>query len=107
MFKLDGKYYHASSDLHGWNSSVSHVIESTTGAIQGAYTSEYTLAGTELDYSHVTQTGFFVTVNGTKQHTVIFAGDRWADFAWNGIGYNQWMPVDKTGSRPQLHSLSQ
>ncbi|GAB3399079.1 right-handed parallel beta-helix repeat-containing protein [Flindersiella endophytica] len=107
MFKLDGRYYHASSDLHGWNSSVSHVIESTGGNIQGTYTSEYTLAGTELDYSHVTQTGFFVTVKGTKQTTVIFAGDRWADFAWNGIGYNQWMPVTKTGARPQFHSVSQ
>ena len=65
------------------------------------------MAGTEMDYSHVTQTGFFVTVKGTKQHTVIFAGDRWADFAWNGIGYNQWMPVTKTGARPQFHSVSQ
>ncbi|WP_412566618.1 family 43 glycosylhydrolase [Streptomyces europaeiscabiei] len=107
MFKLDGKYYHAASDLHGWNSSVAHVLESTSSNIQGAYTSEYTLAGTEMDYSHVTQTGFFVTVKGTKQNTVIFAGDRWADFAWNGIGYNQWMPVTKTGARPQFHSVSQ
>jgi hypothetical protein len=107
MFKLDGKYYQAASDLHGWNSSVAHVIESTTSNIQGSYTSEYTLAGTEMDYSHVTQTGFFVTVKGTKQSTVIFAGDRWADFAWNGIGYNQWMPVTKTGARPEFHSESQ
>ncbi|MEU4743928.1 family 43 glycosylhydrolase, partial [Actinosynnema sp. NPDC023658] len=107
MFKLDGRYYHAASDLHGWNSSVTHVLESTSGAVQGAYTSEYTLAGTELDYSHVTQTGFFVTVKGTKQSTVIFAGDRWADFAWNGLGYNQWMPVTKTGARPEFHSVSQ
>ena len=107
MFKLDGKYYHAASDLHGWNSSVAHVLESTTSSIQGAYTAEYTMAGTEMDYSHVTQTGFFVTVNGTKKHTVIFAGDRWADFAWNGLGYNQWLPVDKTGAKPQFHSLSQ
>jgi len=107
MFKLDGKYYQAASDLHGWNTSVAHVIESTTSNIQGAYTAEYTMAGTEMDYSHVTQTGFFVTVNGTKQHTVIFAGDRWADFAWNGIGYNQWMPVTKSGTRPQFHSVSQ
>ncbi|WP_218576980.1 CBM35 domain-containing protein [Phytohabitans rumicis] len=107
MFKLDGRYYHAASDLHGWNSSVAHVIESTTSSIQGAYTAEYTLAGTEMDYSHVTQTGFFVTVKGTVQNTVIFAGDRWADFAWNGIGYNQWMPVTKTGTRPQFHSVSQ
>ncbi|HKT04988.1 MAG TPA: family 43 glycosylhydrolase [Rugosimonospora sp.] len=107
MFKLDGRYYMAASDLHGWNASVAHVIESTAGTIQGAYSSEYTLPGTEMDYGHVTQTGFFVTVDGTVQHTVIFAGDRWADFAWNGTGYNQWMPVDKTGSRPQFHSLSQ
>ncbi|MBC9731261.1 family 43 glycosylhydrolase [Streptomyces sp. TRM68367] len=107
MFKLDGKYYHAASDLHGWNTSVTHVMESTGSNVQGSYTGEYTLAGTEMDYSHVTQTGFFVTVNGTKQNTVIFAGDRWADFAWNGIGYNQWMPVTKTGARPRFHSVSQ
>jgi hypothetical protein len=51
MFKLDGKYYGAVSDLHDWNASVAHVIESTASNIQGAYTSEYTMAGTELDYS--------------------------------------------------------
>ncbi|MFW6690697.1 family 43 glycosylhydrolase [Streptomyces sp. MAR4 CNX-425] len=107
MFKLDGKYYHAASDLHGWNTSVNYVNESTGSDIQGSYSSEYVLAGTERDYSHVTQTGFFVTVNGTKQNTVIYAGDRWADFAWNGIGYNQWVPITKTGARPQFHSMSQ
>ncbi|MBC9730382.1 family 43 glycosylhydrolase [Streptomyces sp. TRM68367] len=107
MFKLDGKYYHAASDLHGWNTSVNHVMESTSSNVQGDYTGEYTLEGTEMDYSHVTQTGFFVTVNGTEQNTVIYAGDRWADFAWNGIGYNQWVPITKTGSRPEFHSMSQ
>ncbi|MGW0499478.1 family 43 glycosylhydrolase [Streptomyces sp. NPDC003007] len=107
MFKLDGKYYHAASDLHGWNTSVNYVNESTSGNVQGSYSSEYVLAGTEMDYSHVTQTGFFVTVKGTKQNTVIYAGDRWADFAWNGIGYNQWLPITKTGARPQFHSVSQ
>ncbi|MFJ6671184.1 carbohydrate-binding protein [Actinosynnema sp. NPDC091369] len=107
MFKLDGRYYHAASDLHGWNTSVTHVLESTGNGVQGTYSAEYTLAGTELDYSHVTQTGFFVTVKGTKQNTVIFAGDRWADFAWNGIGYNQWMPITRTGARPRFHSVSQ
>ncbi|PTH90609.1 hypothetical protein C9J60_05090 [Streptomyces sp. A244] len=107
MFKLDGKYYHAASDLHGWNTSVNYVNESTSSDVQGSYSSEYILAGTEMDYSHVTQTGFFVTVKGTKQNTVIYAGDRWADFAWNGIGYNQWVPITKTGARPQFHSVSQ
>ena len=28
-------------------------------------------------------------------------------FAWNGIGYNQWMPITKTGARPRFHSVSQ
>ncbi|MCO1574192.1 family 43 glycosylhydrolase [Crossiella sp. SN42] len=107
MFKLDGKYYHAASALHGWNTSVNYVNESTSGNVQGSYSSEYVLPGTEMDYSHVTQTGFFVTVKGTKQSTVIYAGDRWADFAWNGIGYNQWVPITKTGARPQFHSVSQ
>ncbi|MGW7164970.1 family 43 glycosylhydrolase [Streptomyces sp. NPDC054884] len=107
MFKLDGRYFHAASDLHGWNTSVNYVNESTSSNVQGSYSSEYVLAGTEMDYSHVTQTGFFVTVKGTKQNTVLYAGDRWADFAWNGIGYNQWMPITKTGARPQFHSVSQ
>ncbi len=107
MFKLGGKYYHAASDLHGWNTSVNYVLESTSSNVQGAYTGEYVMPGTEKDYSHVTQTGFFVTVKGTKHETVIYAGDRWADFAWNGIGYNQWMPITKTGARPQFHSVSQ
>jgi hypothetical protein len=107
MFKLDGRYYHAASDLHGWNTSPNYVLESTTSNIQGAYASEYVMPGTEMDYSHVTQTGFFVTVEGTEQTTVIYAGDRWADFAWNGVGYNQWVPITKTGARPQFHSVSQ
>jgi hypothetical protein len=107
MFKLDDTYYMAASDLHGWNSSVNHVIESTTGGIQGSYSDWYTLPGTEMDYSHVTQTGFFVTVEGTQQDTVLYAGDRWADFAWNGIGYNQWMPITETGSGLEFHSVSQ
>jgi hypothetical protein len=40
MFKLDGKYYNATSDLHGWNTSVTHVLESISSSIQGAYTGE-------------------------------------------------------------------
>lgn len=84
MFKKKGKYYIATSDLHGWNSSATHIIESDS--VQGTYSKEYTLKGTEKDYSHVTQTGFFVTVQGSKEETVIYCGDRWSDFAWNGIG---------------------
>ncbi|TDX74946.1 putative sugar-binding protein [Rathayibacter sp. PhB151] len=106
MFKLDGKYYMLTSDLHGWNASANHVIESQTSAIQGAYSSEYTLAGSEKDYSLVSQTGFFVTVHGTKQDTVLYAGDRWADFAWNGNGYNQWVPLSADGGELSFNSLT-
>ncbi|MFJ8980475.1 family 43 glycosylhydrolase [Streptomyces sp. NPDC102282] len=107
MFKLNGIYYIATSDLHGWNSSHTYIIESRTQDILGEYSSEYILPGTEKDYSHVTQTGFFITIKGTKQDAVIYAGDRWADFAWNGLGYNQWVPLSMRAGRLIFHSLSE
>ncbi|WKK72420.1 bacterial Ig-like domain-containing protein [Rathayibacter oskolensis] len=67
----------------------------------------YVLPGTEKDYSHVTQSGFFLTVQGTEQDTVVYAGDRWADFAWNGLGYNQWVPLSGTGADVRFDSLSE
>lgn len=106
MFKLDGQYYVASSDLHGWNTSQTYVIRSLNGQIQGAYSPMYVMPGTEKDYSHVTQSGFFLTVKGTEQDTVIYAGDRWANFAWNGLGYNQWVPLSGTGADVSFNSLS-
>ncbi|MDE6116747.1 MAG: hypothetical protein K2G33_04465, partial [Duncaniella sp.] len=48
----------------------------------------------------------FYTLNGSKDTTVLFCGDRWAEFAGNGLGYNQWMPLLFTGSEPHLNSLS-
>ncbi|GAA1749079.1 family 43 glycosylhydrolase [Nonomuraea bangladeshensis] len=102
MFKHDGHYYVATSALHGWNTSPTYLIKSKTGDIMGDYTPEYVLPGTERDYSHVTQSGFFVNVKGT----VIYAGDRWADFAWNGIGYNQWLPLSEAEDGLLFHSLS-
>jgi hypothetical protein len=65
------------------------------------------MANTEADFSHVTQTGFFITVDGTKQSTVIFAGDRWSNFGGNGIGYNDWVPLSFNGTAPVFNSLSQ
>lgn len=107
MFKHNGHYYIATSALHGWNTSQTYVIKSETDDIMGAYSSEFVMPGTEMDYSHVTQSGFFFTIHGKKQDTVVYAGDRWADFAWNGIGYNQWVPLsDMDDSRPYFNSLS-
>jgi hypothetical protein len=105
MFKYNGRYYFCSSDLHGWNASPTYVISAAN--ILGPYGPESTMAGSALDFSHVTQTGFFFTVNGTKQTTVVFAGDRWSDFGGNGIGYNQWVPLSFDKGQPVFNSLSQ
>ncbi len=104
MFKQAGTYYHCSSDLHGWNTSQTYCVSATS--LKGPWSEEFVLAGTEADYSHVTQTGFFISVKGSAQTQVIFAGDRWADFAGNGLGYNQWMPLSFEGGKPYFHSLS-
>jgi hypothetical protein len=105
MFKYQGRYYYCSSNLHGWNASPTFVISATN--IMGPYSPESVMPNTELDFSHVTQTGFFITVNGTKQTTVIFAGDRWSNFGGNGIGYNDWCPLSFNGTTPVFNSLSQ
>ena len=105
MFKYNGRYYFNSSDLHGWNASHTYTISATN--VLGPYSAESVMANTDADFSHVTQTGFFVTVTGTLGTTVIFAGDRWSDFAGNGIGFNQWVPVTFNGTTPQFQSLSQ
>lgn len=48
----------------------------------------------------------FYTVRGSKEETVIYCGDRWANFAGNGLGYNQWCPLSFNGDTPYFNSLS-
>jgi hypothetical protein len=103
MFKHAGTYYFCSSDLHGWNASQSYCVSASN--IRGPYSAEFVMDGTAADFSHVTQTGFFISVRGTARNTIIFAGDRWSDFAGNGLGYNQWMPLSFTGTTPRMESL--
>jgi hypothetical protein len=105
LFKYDKTYYFCSSDLHGWNASHTYCISATN--ILGPYGAEFVMTNTDPDFSHVTQTGFFVTVKGTAGSFVIFAGDRWSDFAGNGLGYNQWMPLSFDGTTPIFNSLSE
>lgn len=105
MFKHRGRYYFASSDLHGWNSSHAYLQSSTS--ILGPYSTETVMGGTDRDFSHVSQTGFFFRVDGSKDTTVVFAGDRWSDFAGNGLGYNQWVPLSFDGTAPSMNSLSE
>jgi hypothetical protein len=105
MFKHAGTYYFCSSDLHGWNASHTYCI--TSSKVLGPYSSEFVLQGTDADFSHVTQTGLAFAVNGSSGSFVVFGGDRWSDFAGNGIGYNEWLPITFNGTTPVFHSLSQ
>ena len=107
MFKYDGKYYFTASDLYGWNASNAYYLVSDS--IFGDYTptnNMLKMTNVEADYGHVTQTGFYYTLHGSEQDTVIFAGDRWADFAGNGLGYNQWTPLSFSGAVPAVNSMS-
>ncbi len=108
MFKYKNKYYVCASDLYGWNASNVYYLEASS--IYGPYTptnSMQKMPGADADYGHVTQTGFFYTVRGTKQETVIYCGDRWAGFAGNGNGFNQWCPISFVNNKPYFNSLSQ
>jgi hypothetical protein len=105
MFKYNGRYYFCSSNLHGWNASPTYVISAEH--IRGPYGPESVMTNSDLDFSHVTQTGFFIAVNGSQQTTIIFAGDRWSDFGGNGIGYNEWCPLSFNGTQPVFNSMSQ
>lgn len=106
MFKYKDKYYMAASNLYGWDASFAYYLVADN--IYGPYTPKnnmLVMEGSEKDYAHVTQTGFFVTLRGTKQETVVYCGDRWADFAGNGLGYNQWVPLSFNGTKPYFNSL--
>jgi hypothetical protein len=107
MFKYKNKYYLAASNIYGWDSSLAYYLVSDD--IRGPYTAAnkdmLVMNGTSDDYAHVTQTGFFVSVKGSKQETIVYCGDRWANFAGNGLGYNQWFPLSFEGHTPYFNSL--
>jgi hypothetical protein len=109
MFKSHGKYYAAASDLFGWDGSRIHYLIADN--IYGPYTptnSMKIMDGSQADFAHISQTGFYYTVHGSRQETVIHMGDRWSDFAGNGLGYNQWDPIaiDNDGT-PHFVSMNQ
>lgn len=106
MFKYNKKYYLCASNIYGWDSSLAYYLVSDN--IRGPYVAKkgmLVMNGCADDYAHITQTGFFVNVKGSKQETVVYCGDRWANFAGNGLGYNQWFPLSFNGNIPYFNSL--
>jgi len=107
MFKYKNKYYMYASNIYGWDSSFAYYL--VADDIRGPYrpTNDMLITkGAEEDFAHVSQTGFFFSIKGTQQETIVYCGDRWADFAGNGLGYNQWCPMSFNGSEPYFNSLS-
>lgn len=107
MFKYKNKYYMAASNIYGWDSSFAYYLVSDN--IRGPFlptNNMEIMGGTEEDYAHITQTGFFYTIKRNGKETVLYCGDRWADFAGNGLGYNQWFPLSFDGAKPYFNSLS-
>ena len=110
MFMHRGKYYLCASDLYGWDGSRAYwmVSDSPTGPYRRSQDGDMFLMRNAVeDYCRVSQTGFFVTVRGTEQETVVFCGDRWTQFADNGIGFNVWTPLSFDGDEPVFTSLSE
>lgn len=110
MFKYNGNYYFTGSDLYGWNSSRVYVMQSDD--ILGTYNAEtglpYIMAGTADSYAHNSQAGFYITIHGSEQDLVMYCGDRWSDFAGNGTGYNQWIPITMDeNNKPHFNDLHQ
>jgi hypothetical protein len=109
LFKYKGRYYMSASNIYGWDASFAYYLVADN--IRGPYTPTnkmLVMKGCEADFAHVSQTGFYYTIHGTKEETVLYCGDRWADFAGNGLGYNQWVPLSFEGKEntPVFNSLS-
>lgn len=109
LFKYKGRYYMCASNIYGWDCSFAYYLVADN--IYGPYTPTndmQVMPGCEQDFAHVTQTGFFYTIKGTKQDLVLYCGDRWAEFAGNGLGYNQWLPLTFEGEEntPRFNSVS-
>lgn len=107
MFRRNDKFYMFASNLYGWDSSFAYYL--VADDIRGPYLPHNDMLvtpGSEMDYAHISQTGFFISVKGVEQETIIFCGDRWANFAGNGLGYNQWCPLSFDGEVPYFNSLN-
>lgn len=107
MFKYQNKYYLFASNIYGWDASFAYYL--VADDIRGPYfpTNQMLITnGASEDFAHISQTGFFFSVKGSQKETIVYCGDRWANFAGNGLGYNQWCPISFDGKTPYFNSVS-
>lgn len=108
LFKHDGLYYLCASNDHGWDASRTFYL--TARHPMGPFKMEgdmRIMRGSNVDYSHTSQTGFFITTQGCQAPLVVYCGERWAQWAGNGRGFYVWEPItfDPEGA-PIFNSLS-
>lgn len=108
IFKYNNRYFLCASNEHDWDASRTFYL--TAPAIEGPYKAEgdmRLMRGSNADYSHCSQTGFFIVVPGSRAELVMFCGERWGEFANNGKGFYVWLPLsfDPEGA-PLFNSLS-
>lgn len=107
LFKYNNKFYMYASNIYGWDASFAYYL--VADDIRGPYLPANEMLvtnGSSDDFAHVSQTGFFFSVKGTQQETIVYCGDRWANFAGNGLGYNQWCPMSFDRKTPYFNSLN-
>ena len=107
-----GKYYLCASNIYGWDASLAYWLVGDTpfGPFEerAANGDMNVMAGSERDYAHVSQVGFFYTLRGADgRELVLYFGDRWSQWADNGRGFEVCEPIafDEAGA-PHFHSLS-
>jgi len=95
VFKKDGVYFFLGSDLTSWerNDNTYHTATSLEGpwTLRGNFAPEGTLTWNS-------QTTFVFPINGAKDTTYMFMGDRWAFPRQNSAATYVWQPLSVSGT---------
>jgi hypothetical protein len=99
IFKKDSLYYFLGSDLTGWERNDNYYFTSTS--IKGPWTKQGFFApqGT-LTWN--SQTTFVLPIEGSKEATYMFMGDRWSFPKQNSAATYVWQPLIVEGNKISL-----
>ncbi|WP_462244798.1 family 43 glycosylhydrolase [Ferruginibacter sp.] len=96
IFKKDSLYYFLGSDLTGWERNDNYYFTATS--LKGPWTKQGFIAppGT-LTWN--SQTTFVLPIEGTKETTFMFMGDRWSFPKQNSAATYIWQPLQVDGHK--------
>ncbi len=104
IFKKDSLYYFLGSDLTGWERNDNYYF--TANSLKGPWTKQGFIAphGT-LTWN--SQTTFVLPVEGTKETTFMFMGDRWSFPKQNAAATYVWQPLTVEGHKISLNDFKE